>query len=81
MVLSGNLYSWHFDATYSELLIDFKQNIGSGTQPGSTPMKSNFQFEILSSTRATLDEERVIVGGDLNGHIGRSREGIERIHG
>ena len=30
---------------------------------------------------ATLDDERVIVGGDLNGHIGRSRDGIERIHG
>ena len=29
---------------------------------------------------ATLDGERDIVGGDLNGHIGRSREGIERIH-
>ena len=29
---------------------------------------------------ATLDDERVIVG-DLNGHIGRSRDGIERIHG
>ena len=28
-----------------------------------------------------MDEVRVIVGGDLNGHIGRSREGIERIHG
>ena len=23
---------------------------------------------------ATMDEERVIVGGDLHGHIGRSRE-------
>ena len=30
---------------------------------------------------ATLDGERVIVGGDINGHIGRSRWGIERIHG
>ena len=30
---------------------------------------------------ATLDDERVIVGGDLNGHIWRSRDGIERIHG
>ena len=30
---------------------------------------------------ATLDDERVIVGGDLNGRIGRSRDGIERIHG
>ena len=28
---------------------------------------------------ATLDGERVIVGGYLNGHIGRSREGIGRI--
>ena len=35
-------------------------------------------FQELS---ATLDDERVIVGGDLNGHIGRSRDGIERIHG
>ena len=30
---------------------------------------------------ATLDDERVIVGGNLSGHIGRSRDGIERIHG
>ena len=30
---------------------------------------------------ATLDGERVIVGEDKNGHIRRSREGIERIHG
>ena len=30
---------------------------------------------------ATLDGERVIVGGYLNGHTGRSREGIERVHG
>ena len=26
-------------------------------------------------------EERVIIGGDLNGHVGRNKEGIERIHG
>ena len=32
-------------------------------------------------SRAELDDERVIVGGDLNGHIGRSRDLIERIHG
>ena len=25
---------------------------------------------------ATLDDERVIVGGDLNGRIGRSRDGL-----
>ncbi|XP_066982168.1 craniofacial development protein 2-like [Macrobrachium rosenbergii] len=26
-------------------------------------------------------EERLVIGGDLNGHIGRSRENISRIHG
>ena len=25
--------------------------------------------------------ERIIVGADLNGHIGTSGEGVERIHG
>ena len=30
---------------------------------------------------ATLDGERVIVGGHLNGRLGGSRGGIERIHG
>ena len=30
---------------------------------------------------ATLDDEIVSVGGDLNGHIGRGGDGIERIHG
>ena len=31
--------------------------------------------------RAIPEGERVIVGGDLNGHVGISREAIERIHG
>ena len=31
--------------------------------------------------RAIPEGERVIVGGDLNGHGGISREAIERIHG
>lgn len=26
-------------------------------------------------------EERFIIGGDLNEHVGRSREVIERVHG
>ncbi len=30
---------------------------------------------------AACGKKRVIVGGDLNGHTGRSRDGIERIHG
>ena len=31
--------------------------------------------------RAIREGERVIVGGYLNGHVGSSREAIERIHG
>ena len=31
--------------------------------------------------RAIPEAEKVIVGGDLNGHVGISREAIERIHG
>ena len=31
--------------------------------------------------RAIPEGERVIVGGDLNGHVGISREAIGRIHG
>ena len=31
--------------------------------------------------RAIPEGERVIVGGDLNGHVGISREAIERIQG
>ena len=36
---------------------------------------------IKSRVRHWMEKERVNVGGDLNGHIGRSREGTERIHG
>ena len=43
--------------------------------------KETFWEQMDQELSATLDGERVIVGGDLNGHIGRSREGIERIHG
>ena len=43
--------------------------------------KETFWEQMDQELSATMDEERVIVGGDLNGHIGRSREGIERIHG
>ena len=43
--------------------------------------KETFWEQMDQELSTTLDEERVIVRGDLNGHIGRSREGIERIHG
>ena len=43
--------------------------------------KETFWEQMDEELSSTLDDERVIVGGHLNGHIGRSREGIERIHG
>ena len=44
--------------------------------------KETFWEQMDQELSATLDDERVIVGGDLNGYIGRrSRDGIERIHG
>ena len=43
--------------------------------------KETFWGQMDQELSSTLDDERVIVGGDLNGHIGRSRDGIERIHG
>ena len=43
--------------------------------------KETFWEQMDQELSATLDGERVIVGGELNGHIGRSREGIERIPG
>ena len=43
--------------------------------------KETFWEQMDQELSPTLDGERVIVGGDLNWHIGRSREGIERVHG
>ena len=42
--------------------------------------KETFWEQMDQELSATLDGDRVIVGGYLNGHIGRNREGIERIH-
>ena len=43
--------------------------------------KETFWEQMDQELSSTLDGERVVVGGDKNGHIGRSREVIERIHG
>ena len=42
--------------------------------------KETFWEQIDQELSATLDDETVIVGGDLNGHIGGSRDGIERMY-
>ena len=43
--------------------------------------KETFWRQMDQELRAIPEGERVIVGGDLNGHVGISREAIERIHG
>ena len=46
-----------------------------------TEEEKAFWEQMDQELSATMDEERVIVGGDLNGHLGMSREGIEMMHG
>ena len=43
--------------------------------------KETFWRQMDQKLRAIPEGERVIVGGDLNGHVGISREAVERIHG
>ena len=43
--------------------------------------KDTFWRQMDQEPRAIPDGERVIVGGDVNSHVGISREAIERIHG
>ena len=43
--------------------------------------KETFWEQTDQELSATLDDGRVIVGGNLNGQIGRGREGIDRIYG
>ena len=43
--------------------------------------KETFWRQMDQELRAIPEGERVILGGDLNGHVGISREAIGRIHG
>jgi len=42
--------------------------------------KEEFWEQLEEELSMMLDGERVILGGDLNGHVGRRRDGMERIH-
>ena len=44
-------------------------------------VKEEFWVDMERVIKGLAMEERVIVGADLNGHIGTSSEGVERIHG
>ena len=43
--------------------------------------KEEFREQLEEEINLMPDGERVILGGDLNGHVGIRRDGMERIHG
>ena len=43
--------------------------------------KEEFWKQLEEEPSLMPDRERVILSGDLNGHVGRKRDGVERIHG
>ena len=43
--------------------------------------KDQFYDELIAVTSKFGDNELVIVGGDFNGHVGKSSEGYEGVHG
>ncbi|XP_068207433.1 craniofacial development protein 2-like [Palaemon carinicauda] len=49
-------------------------------QPGCKKEKDTFWEEMDQELGKIPARERVIIGGDLNGHLGICREGIERVH-
>lgn len=74
----------------SDRLMRMKLDIGSDIQVISAyapqaglseEEKDEFWMMMDSETQQVEAEDRLIVGGDLNGHIGRIKEGSERVHG
>ena len=43
--------------------------------------KDQFWIEVDEEINAAPKNEKVIIGGDLNGHIGQEQNGVERWHG
>uniref|UniRef100_UPI00358F58A9 craniofacial development protein 2-like n=1 Tax=Myxine glutinosa TaxID=7769 RepID=UPI00358F58A9 len=59
-------------------------NVISGYAPQvgrSDEEKDKFWCAIEKLMENVKDEEVVVVGGDLNGHVGRSMDGFDRVHG
>ena len=66
--------------TYGECTI----NVVSAYAPqtGSTDEeKEEFWRKLENMMERIAVEERVVLGADLNGHVGAVKEGVERIHG
>ncbi|EYC32506.1 hypothetical protein Y032_0003g1618 [Ancylostoma ceylanicum] len=47
----------------------------------TTEEKSSFYEDLEQYVHSIEDEEVLLLGGDLNGHIGEEREGFDRWHG
>ena len=65
-------------------LDDIKLNVISAYAPQVGCLdgeKDWFWDEVDQVLYLILQEEKVILAGDLNGHVGQSREGIKRWHG
>jgi len=43
--------------------------------------KEEFWCSMMMLLSSLRDEESILVGGDLNGHVGRDRDGFEEVHG
>ena len=51
-------------------------------QPGCPiEEQDNFWSALETHTRSIDASDLLLVGGDLNGHVGNSRDGFERVHG
>ena len=51
-------------------------------QANLEPVEKDSFYDALRATVAKVDDKKlVIIAGDLNGHVGRSSEGYEGIHG
>ena len=47
----------------------------------SAEEKDEFYEQMISLVSSVLDEEMLLIGGDLNGHVGESTAGFEDLHG
>ncbi|XP_066964196.1 craniofacial development protein 2-like [Macrobrachium rosenbergii] len=53
-----------------------------GPQAGCDEVKKVAFWEEMDRQLSEIPaEERLIIGGNMNGRVGRTREGIERVHG
>jgi hypothetical protein len=47
----------------------------------SDDVKRRFWEDLEDMVRGVHSNEKIFIGGDLNGHVGIVRGGLERVHG